>query len=111
MSYIVKGHFKPHACEEWKNREFLRCTFLDEHDDCALQAETLHGRPWAEQYKTCPLVRVKRQHGRITDLDRFRKALFDADPKYADDLTLNRIMDAQEVILPRENDMWNKMDF
>ena len=69
MSFIVKGYYKPQACEQWKNGEFRICWFMDENDNCKIQRGS-RGKDRQEQYADCPLVRIKRNHGELIDAEK-----------------------------------------
>lgn len=69
MSFIVPGFYKPQSCEQWKNRRFIRCWFLDDNDSCRLQKGSSK-LSMQEQYAGCPVIRIKRNHGEIVDVEK-----------------------------------------
>ena len=74
MSFIVPGFFKPQACERWRNGEIARCWFLNENDNCQLQKGSSR-LDLQEQYASCPIIRVKRYHGDLVDVEKGDKYL------------------------------------
>ena len=101
MSYIVRGLRSPKACEEWRNGTFKRCPFLNDDDWCKAIGRSSRNLNFDEQYAECPIVSIKRTHGRLIDADRLLRAM-----PWADDRTVNAIL-MQEVVLEAEDETWH----